>query len=284
MILVTGSTGNVGSQLIPALCGAGQEVRALIHDESKAQPLREAGVEVVVGDMERPDTLGKAVEGADYIYLITGNGPTVADQARNLIDAAKGAGRPHLVRQTAFGTTKSRIIQQHEEIERLLEGSGLPFTLVKPTFFMQNLMMAAQTVASDGMVYLPFKEGRLGMIDIRDVVDVAFSVLTSAGHEGKTYILTGPASISLNDVADGLTKAIGKRVTYVDVPSEAAREALIGMGMSEWIADGFIELLEGFSEGFADLTTPHVEQLTGHPARSFEAFARDFAQAFGGST
>jgi len=283
MILVTGSTGNVGSQLIQALRGAGQEVRALVHDESKAQPLREAGAEVVVGDMEQPDTLGKAVEGADHIYLITSNGPTVADQARNLIDAAKGAGRPHLVRQTAFGTTKSRIIQQHEEIERMLEGSGLPFTLVKPTFFMQNLMMAAQTVASDGMVYLPLKDGRLGMIDIRDVVDVACSVLTSAGHEGKTYVLTGPASISLNDVADGLTKAIGKRVTYVDVPPEAAREALIGMGMSEWIADGFIELMEGFGEGFADLTTPHVEQLTGHPARSFEAFARDFAQAFGGS-
>ncbi len=284
MILVTGSTGNVGTQLIPALREAGQEVRALIHDESKAQPLRDAGAEVVVGDMERPDTLGKAVEGADHFYLITMNGPTGAAQARNLIDAAKGAGRPHLVRQSAFGTTKSRIIQQHEEIERLLEGSGLPFTLVKPTFFMQNLMMAGKTLASDCMVYLPLKDGRLGMLDIRDVVDVAFSVLTSAGHEGKTYILTGPASISLNDVADGLTKAIGKRVTYADVPSEAAREALIGMGMSEWIADGFIELFEGFSEGFADLTTPHVEQLTGHPARSFEAFARDFAQAFGGST
>lgn len=284
MILVTGSTGNVGSQLIPTLRGAGREVRALVHDESKAQPLREAGAEVVVGDMERPATLGKAVEGVDHIYLINANGPTGAAQARNLIEAAKGAGRPHLVRQTAFGTTKSRIIQQHEEIERLLEGSGLPFTLVKPTFFMQNLMMAAQTVASDSMMYMPFKEGRLGMIDVRDVVDVAFSVLTSAGHEGKTYVLTGPASISFNDVADGLTKAIGKRVTYVDVPPEAAREAIVGMGMPEWIADGLIELFEGFSEGFADLTTPHVEELTGHPARSFEAFARDFAQAFGGST
>ncbi len=282
MILVTGSTGNVGSQLIPALRGAGQEVRALVHDESKAQPLREAGVEVVVGDMERPDTLGKAVAGADHIYLITTNGPTAAAQARNLIEAAQGAGRPHIVRQTGFGTSKSRIIQQLEEIERLLEGSGLPFTLVKPTFFMQNLMMAAQTVASDGMVYMPFKEGRLGMVDVRDVVDVAFAVLTSAGHEGKSYILTGPASISLHDVADGLTKALGKQVTYVDVPPEAAREAIVGMGMPEWVADGLIELMEGFSEGFADMTTPHVAQLTGHPARSFETFARDFAQVFGG--
>lgn len=282
MILVTGSTGNVGSQLIPALRGAGEQVRALVHDESKGQPLRDVGAEVVVGDMERPETLGKAVAGVDKVYLITPGGQTGATQARSLIEAVKSVGRLPIVRLAAFGSSKSRIIQQHEEIEKLLEASGLPYTLIKPTFFMQNMMMAAQTVASDGMVYMPFKNGRLGMIDVRDVVDVAFKVLTSAGHDGKTYVLTGPASISLHDVADGLTKALGKQVTYVDVPPEAAREAIVGMGMPEWDADGYIELFEGFSEGFADMTTPHVEQLTGHPARSFETFARDFAQAFSG--
>jgi len=283
MILVTGSTGNVGSQLIPALREAGERVRALVHDESKGQPLRDIGAEVVVGDMESPETLGKAVAGVDKVYLITSGGQTGATQARSLIEAVKSVGRLPIVRQTGFGSSKSRIIQQHEEIEKLLEASGLPYTLIKPTFFMQNMMMAAQTVASDGMVYMPFKNGRLGMIDVRDVVDVAFKVLTSAGHDGKTYVLTGPASISLHDVADGLTKALGKQVTYVDVPPEAAREAIVGMGIPEWDADGYLELFEGYSEGFADMTAPHVEQLTGHPARSFETFARDFAQAFGGS-
>ncbi len=283
MILVTGSTGNVGSQLIPALREAGERVRALVHDESKGQPLRDIGAEVVVGDMESPETLGKAVAGVDKVYLITSGGQTGATQARSLIEAVKSVGRLPIVRQTGFGSSKSRIIQQHEEIEKLLEASGLPYTLIKPTFFMQNMMMAAQTVASDGMVYMPFKNGRLGMIDVRDVVDVAFKVLTSAGHDGKTYVLTGPASISLHDVADGLTKALGKQVTYVDVPPEAAREAIVGMGIPEWDADGYLELFEGYSEGFADMTTPHVERLTGHPARSFETFARDFAQAFGGS-
>ena len=255
----------------------------MVHDESKGQPLRDIGAEVVVGDMDRPETLGKAVAGVDKVYLITPGGQTGATQARSLIEAVKSVGRLPIVRQTGFGPSKSRIIQQHEEIEKLLEASGLPYTLIKPTFFMQNMMMAAQTVASDGMVYMPFKNGRLGMIDVRDVVDVAFKVLTSAGHDGKTYVLTGPASISLHDVADGLTKALGKQVTYVDVPPEAAREAIVGMGMPEWDADGYVELFEGFSEGFADMTTPHVEQLTGHPARSFETFARDFAQAFGSS-
>ena len=282
MILVTGATGNVGSLLIPALREAGNQVRALIHDESKAQPLRDLGVDVVIGDMERPQTLEGAVAGLNKIYLITSNGPTAAQQARNVIKAARGAGRPHIVRQTGYGTSKSRIIHQLEEIERELEQSGLPYTLVKPTFFMQNTMMAAQTVASDGVVYMPCKDGRLGMVDLRDVADVALKVLTSEGHEGKTYILTGPASISFHDVADGLSKAVGKKVSYTDVPLEAARESMVSMGTPEWITDGYIELFEGFSEGYADLTTPYVERLTGHPARSFDTFALDYAHVFGG--
>ena len=235
--------------------------------------------------MEAIETLEGAVAGVDKIYLITSNGPTGTQQARNVIEATKRSGSsPHIVRQTGYGTNKSRIIQQHEEIEKELEKSGLPYTLVKPTFFMQNIMMAAQTVASDGVVYMPFKDGHLGMIDVRDIVDVALKVLTSEGHEGKTYVLTGPASISFHDVADGLSGALGRKVTYVDVPPEAARESMIGMGMPEWTADGFVELMEGFSEGYADSTTPHVEQLTGHPSRSFETFARDFAQVFGGGS
>jgi len=282
-ILVTGATGNVASLLIPALREAGEQVRALIRNESQAKQLRELAVEVVIGDMERPETLERAVTGVDKIYLITSNAQTGAQQGRNVIKAAKRAGRPHIVRQTAYGTSKSRIIQQTEEVERELEQSGLPYTLVKPTFFMQNIMMAAQTVASSGVVYMPFKDGRLGMIDVRDVAEVALKVLTSEGHEGKTYVLTGPASISFHDVAAGLSKATGKEVKYVDVPLEAGRDAMIGMGMPEWTADGFVELMEGFSEGYADKTTPYVEQLAGHPARSFETFARDFAQVFGGA-
>ena len=240
---------------------------------------------MVVADMERPETLAKAVAGVDQIYLITPNGPTGARQARNVIAAAKAAGTPKIVRQSGFGTSKSRIIQHHEEIERELERSGLPYTVVKPTFFMQNVMMAAQTVASGTVaVYVPMKDGRLGMIDARDVADVALQVLKSEGHHGKTYVLTGPASISFHDVASALSKALGKEVSYVDAPPEAAREAMVGMGMPEWITDGFVELFEGFSQGFADSTTSTVEELTGHPARSFETFARDYAAVFGGTS
>jgi uncharacterized protein YbjT (DUF2867 family) len=238
------------------------------------------GVEIVVGDLDQPETIDPAVEGVDKIYLLTWNGPTQAQQAENVIKAAKRAGNPHIVRHSMWGSEKSRIIQQGDQVEEAVKSSGLPWTLLKPTFYMQNTMMAAQTIASDGAIYWDMKDGKLGMIDVRDIVDAALAVLTGSGHEGKSYILTGPEAISLHDVASTFSNVLGKEVKYVSVPGEAALESMVGMGMPEWIAKGYVELSEGFSEGFANSVTDNVATLTGHPARSFEQFARDYAQVF----
>jgi uncharacterized protein YbjT (DUF2867 family) len=279
MILVTGATGNIAGYLIPTLREGGHAVRALIRDESKGGPLRDLGADVAIGDTETGKGLGEAITGVDTICLITGNGETGSQQMRNVIKAARDSGGPRIVKLSGYGV--GRIMEQHEEVEEELAASGLRFTVVKPTFFMQNVMLAAGTIASDGMMYMPFGDGRIGMIDIRDVADVLSAVLTSEGHDGKSYVLTGPAAISFHEVAAGISNAIRQDVTYVDVPAEAARESILGMGMPEWTTDGFIEVFQGFKDGYGDLTTPNVEQLTGHPARSFEVFASDFAGVFG---
>jgi len=273
-VLVTGATGNTGSGLVPALRSAGVDVRAFVRDESKAQALKDVGAEIVVGDLDRPETIEPAVEGVDKIYLLTWNGPTQAQQADNVIKAA-------IVRHSMWGSEKSRIIKQGYQVEEAVKSSGLPWTLLKPTFYMQNTMMAAQTISSDGVIYWDMKDGKLGMIDVRDIVDVAAAVLTGSGHEGKSYVLTGPEAISFQDVADTFSKVLGKDVKYVSVPGEASLQSMLGMGVPEWIAEGYVELSEGFSENFANRATDNVATLTGHPARSFEQFARDFAPVFG---
>ncbi len=285
-ILVTGATGNVGSLLIPNLTSFGADVRALVRDESKAQGLKDAGVEIVVGDLDKPDTLDAAFRGVDKVFLITPPNPNQVIQAENGIQAAKRAGNPFLVRLSA-GAIRDMpgdlplIAAQHAETDKTVKASGLPYSLLQAHFFMQNTMMSAQTVASDGAVYVPFNDGRIGMIDVRDIVDVAVKVLTEDGHEGKSYNLTGPASISFHDVAAALSKALGKQVNYVDVPFAAAREGMIDMGMSEWFADAMVGVFQTLRR-YGDFTTPDVEQLTGNPPRSYETFASDFAQVFGG--
>jgi uncharacterized protein YbjT (DUF2867 family) len=281
-ILVTGATGNTGSGLVPALLAGGADVRAFVRDEAKARPLQEAGAEVVIGDLDRPETIRPALEGVDKIYLLTWNGPNQARQAENVVEAAQRAGTPHLIRQSAWGSPQSRIVEHIERAEAAVKASGLPWTMLKPTFFMQNTMMAAETIASDGVIYWDMGDGRLAMIDVRDIVDAAVAVVNGEGHEGQSYILTGPEPISFHDVAATFSAVLDKDVNYVNVPGEAALQSMVNMGMPEWVAKGYVELSDGFREGFANSTTDNVENLTGHPARSFEQFARDYAQVFGG--
>jgi len=147
---------------------------------------------------------------------------------------------------------------------------------------MQNTLITAATVAADGKIYGTFKAGRLGMIDARDIGEVAAKVVTQQGHDGKVYTLTGPAAISFDDVAEALTDVLGKDVRYVDVPLEAAKASMLRMGLPEWKADALNEYAKAHSEGYSDFTTHAVEQLTGHPATSYAQFARDFQQRFRG--
>ena len=282
-ILVTGATGNTGSILVPALLEAGAEVRALVRDEAKGAKLKELGAEVVVVDMDDSSTLDEAVKGVDKIYLCTWNGPPQQQHVQNVLDAVKRGGEsPHIVRHSAFGTNKSRIVKQNEAAEEMIKESGLPWTMLQPTFYMQNVMMSAQSVASDGMVYWDWADGKAGMVDVRDIADSALGVLMGEGHEGKSYILTGPESISFHDVASKLGNVLGKEVKYTSVPYEASKENMMKMGISEWIAEGYNELSEGFSENYADRTTDAVQTITGKPARSFDQFANDFKGAFEG--
>jgi uncharacterized protein YbjT (DUF2867 family) len=280
-ILVIGATGNTGSGLVKALRSAGVSVRVFARDEAKAQPLKAMGAEIVIGDLDQPETIPPAIEGMDKIYLLTWNGPTQAQQAENVIESARNTdSHPHIVRHSMWGSKNSRIVQQGDQVDAVLKASGLPWTLLKPTFFMQNLMMATQTIAADGVLYWDTKDGKLAMIDVRDIVDSAMAVLIGSGHEGQSYILTGPEAISMKDVAETFSRVLGRQVSYVNVPHEAALQSMLSFGFPEWIARGYGELMEGFSQGFANRATNNVATLTGHPARSIEQFVRDYAQVF----
>jgi uncharacterized protein YbjT (DUF2867 family) len=284
LVLVAGATGNTGSGIVRALLARGTKVRALVRDTRKGDALKRQGAEVAVGDLDDAGSLKPAMfDGVTDVYFCTWNGPTALQQWTNFRVPLKAAGAsPRVVRGSAFGNPQSRIIKQIEAGDRDLKESGLAWTILRPTFFMQNTMMAAPTVKEQGVVYYDWGDGKAGVIDVRDIVDAAVGVLTAANgqFEGRSFVLTGPAPIGFAEMAAGIGKAVGKDVTYVPVPHEAAKQAMLGMGMPEWIADGYVELNEGFERGIANKATDSVAALAGHPPRSFEEFARDFASVW----
>jgi uncharacterized protein YbjT (DUF2867 family) len=249
--------------------------------------MRHRGVEAVVGDFLEPDSLAPALEGVNTVLLITPIHPKQVAQATNVIEAARDSGNdPRIVRLSvaqASHEAPTRNSRQHAEIEEELISSGLPYILLRPTTFMQNTLVIARTVASEGKIYQPFEDGRLGMIDARDMGEVAAKVLTEEGHEGKTYTLTGPAAISFYDIAEMLSEVLGKKVDYIPISLEKAKEAMLGRGLSEWKAEVLIEYARAHSQGYSNFTTEDIEQLTGHTATSYKEFATDFERAFGGA-
>jgi len=283
-ILVTGATGKVGSALLDNLGNADVELRALIRNGSKARSLGLRNVEVVSGDFLESQTLRPAIEGVDAIFLLTPIHPHQVQQAANVIDVASESGNdPHVVRLSvhqASHEAPTRISRQHAEIEERLISSGLPYTLLRPQSFMQNTLLSAPTVACQGRIFQPMKDGRLGMIDARDIGEVAAKVLTEDGHEGKTYTLTGPAAISFYDVAEALSEVLDKEVAYVPIPPEKAKEAMLDRGIPEWMADALNEYARAHSEGYSNWTTEDVERLLGRPATSYKEFASDFELLF----
>jgi uncharacterized protein YbjT (DUF2867 family) len=285
--LVTGATGKVGSALLDNLGNADIKLRAFVRAETEAQSLGELDLEVALGDFLKPETLGPALEGVSTVFLLTPIHPQQVSQATNVIQAARESGNdPRVVRLSvhqASHEAPTRISRQHAEIEDRLVSSGLPYTLLRPQSFMQNTLMSAPTVARQGKIFQPMKGGRLGMIDARDIGEVAAKVLTRDGHEGKTYTLTGPAAISFYDVAEALGEVLDKEVGYVPIPPEKAKEAMLDRGIPEWVADALNEYARAHSDGYSDWTTEDVEKLLGRPATSYKEFASGFELLFRGS-
>jgi uncharacterized protein YbjT (DUF2867 family) len=271
-ILITGATGTVSSALLKSLEGA-DDVRVLVRDPAKAP----SGVEVAVGDLDDPATLGQAFKGVDTLWLLTAMGPQAPHASMNAVWAAREAGVGHVVRMSAVGAahdapTRNGRLHALSDVE--LAASGLDWTVIRPAFFMQNLFGSV----NGDTLYGATGEGRLGLIDVRDIADFAATVLRDpASHKGQTYTLTGPASISLRDAAAELTRVYGTPITYQPVAPDDAHRSMLAAGLPEWIAAVNKEYLTAYAQGWGDFTTSAFEDVMGRPGRSFARFARDHA-------
>jgi uncharacterized protein YbjT (DUF2867 family) len=283
MILVIGATGTSGREVVWQLADRGERVRAMVRDPGRAVDLGVPNVEVVAGDLDQPASIDAALNGVDRAFFVSAVDERYPQRFGNFLDAARRAGSPHVVKFSGMGATPdapSVILRQHAETDDALAASGLPFTVLRPNSFHQNMLWLAETIRDQSTFHLPLRDARVSLVDVRDIAVVAALVLTGAGHEGKTYEITGPEALSFADVAAALSDALGRPVRYLDVPPEAALDSMLKAGMPAWNARAVVELYGEFAAGKAARVTDAVERLTGHPPIPFARFARDHAAAF----
>ena len=289
MILVTGATGKVGSELVRRLSQARSRFRALVRSAGKAEAIREAGGEAVVGDLGNAPAMKAALRGVEKLFLLTNSVPDQPSIEARLVDAAKAAGVRHVVKLSSTGAdapSAPAFLKLHGDAERAIQSSGLQWTFLRPNFFMQNYLDNADAIRINGVLASPAGEGRHADIVARDIGEVAARVLREDGHEGRVYELTGAEAYGYGDVARRIAKITGREVHFVDQSPEEGYRTLVKAGESEWSARAWVEMLDWFQsgEGAASVAavSPEVERLLGRPPRSLDAFLRENVRAFGG--
>jgi len=277
MILVTGASGTVGSEVVKALGGSGVKVRAGYRTRPQNIP---SGVESVALDFDDGDTVAAAVMGVETVFLLS----NMVDPERKVVDAAKRAGVKRIVKLSVNGATEEKftLARWHRAVEKHIEASGLSWTFLRPAGFMQNFInYMGETIRKQSAFYTATGTTGAGAhIDARDIGAVAARVLTGKGHEGKAYELTGPRAISYDEAAQVLSKEVGREIKHAAITPEQLRQGALGMGMPAPYVDALVDLDRAYSTGTLTQVTPTVKQLTGRDPITFEQFAKDYADKF----
>ncbi len=293
-ILVIGGTGKVGRELVKALLAQDAQVRVLTRNVQAASALFEGmnlpedhfqDLEFTQGDLEEHGLLDLLLEDSDRAFLLCPPCPEQVAWNATFIQAAGNAGMRRLVRLSAAGadpTSPVKLLSLHGESDAALVRSKVPSVILRPHYFMQNLLASAPSIIGHHDFYAPMGEGRVGCVDLRDVAEVAAHSLLHPEQPPGILTLTGPESLSFREMAAELSEAVGHAVAYIPVSPLEAENAMQGAGLSPWLAQAVVELLDAFRMGVGDYTTHGVEAVLGRKPRSFRAFAMEHAAKFSG--
>jgi (4-alkanoyl-5-oxo-2,5-dihydrofuran-3-yl)methyl phosphate reductase len=277
---VTGAAGTVGREVVDQLLAAGQGVRGLTRDRVRAN--FDERVEVVAADLNKPETLAKAVEGVERVFSLA-LGPQGALQEENLAQAAKRAEVRHIVKLSALragGEARSGVASWHLAGEQAIQKSVIPWTFVQPGAFMSNALFWSASIKSQGKIFSNCGEGTLPYIHPRDIAAVAVRALTEPDHEGRAYPLSGPEAIGIGTMAQILSDTIGKPIEYVPITDETAREGMQRSGMPPVLIDALLPFGAFVRNGRGAELFDTVEEVTGRRPLTFAEWAREHAGAF----
>jgi len=279
-ILVTGATGTIGREVVRQLQQRGADFAVLTSKSGRTLP----GVLGVEGDFSEPASLQRAFKGFDTLFLLEPLVPNKLELARNSVEAAKAAGVRHIVRSSGAGADASSpvpIAKVQGTIDQLVQDSGLGWTLLRPSFFMQNWVNYFADQLKTGTYHAAHGQGAIGTIDVRDIAESAAAVLLDPqAHAGRIYTLTGAEALTTGQQVAAIAEAVGKPIAYVDVPEGAVAEALRGMGAPEAVVEWMLSLHYVVRQGWAAGLTDDVKTLTGHAPRRFLDFVAENVAAW----
>jgi NAD(P)H dehydrogenase (quinone) len=285
MIIVTGATGQLGRLVIEELLKKGvppNGIAVVVRDAAKAADLRSRGIEVRIADYDKPETLAKAFDGADRVLLISGNevGKRVW-QHRAVIDAVKKAGAKLLAYTSILRGEESRIALASEHIatERMLRESGVPFTLLRNGWYMENYTGNLASAVEHGAIFGSSGQGRVAPATRADFAAAAASVLTATGHENKVYELAGDTAFNMNELAAEVSRATGKNVVYKDLPEDEYTRFLVGVGLPEPYAKTLADADQGVKRGELNDTSGNLRKLIGRPTTTLRDAVKKALQA-----
>ncbi|MFD7446908.1 NAD(P)H-binding protein [Streptomyces sp. NPDC059909] len=286
-LVLLGNAGGVGRTVLDRLRAQDVPVRVMVRrDDDRAAELRALGAEVVVGDLTRPESVAAALEGVGRMYFAMPVSPdhllattVVASVAREQgeLDALVGMSQMTVSQMTATSTAESHQQRLHWLAEQVLNWSGLPVVHIRPTSFLDNplfTVLPARSIRENGTIALPFGTGRTSPVAVDDVARVVSTVLRDpAPHVGNVYELTGPRTVDMTEMAEEFSRALGRPVSYVDVPLDQWRaEVLAKVGLPPHTEQHIATMARLHRENRYDRATDDVERVTGVPAQSIEAF------------
>jgi uncharacterized protein YbjT (DUF2867 family) len=287
LVLVAGAGGEVGGAVLELLRAQDVPVRGMLHrDDDRTGALRALGAEVVIGDLTRPDSVAAALDGVTRMYFAMPVSPdhllaaavvaTVA-RSRGQLGALVDMSQMTVSQMTATSTGESHHQRLHWLAEQVFDWSGLPVVHIRPTTFLDNPLfttLAARSIRASGTIELPFGTGRTSPIASHDVARVVAAVLADpAPHLGKVLELTGPRTVGMTELAEAFSRALGQRISYVDVPLDRWRaEVLSPMGLPPHVEQHIASMARLHRENRYDRTSGDVERVTGVPAATIEEF------------
>lgn len=283
--LVVGATGLIGRPLVRELVERHQSVRVLVPETGGEESSSfDFPIEVTVGNPSEPEILDVALTDVDRIVLLSAPAPDEVRRHGLIVEAASRAGRDiHVVLVPVVGALPVAPLQfarWHAVTRAQVRDAGLPLTVVQSQILVQHLCSATASVRADDMICGGFGSVRLPQVDARDVAAATATILTTAGHEGQSYTLTGPQALSYSEIAAMLSVEVGRSIRYVDLPIETYREHLVGNGEAQWRVDDLATLARLVRTRDAWPVTSTVAELTGRSARRARTFLREHAATF----